>query len=119
MLTLGDQHFLLLKEDAHDAGGRLYRFDVVPGSVGGGIFQRYRLDPTMRDAFDRDYPHAPVKLTRDTVTIATLDAPTEKLLLEISHKPEYWQVEEKALYNVLHDPACKFTADLPGSPQAH
>ena len=101
--TLNGEHFLLLKKHAHDKGGRLYRFDVHAG-----IFERYRLNPTMRETFERDYPNAPVSLERDTVTIKTLDDKTKALLSEIAHKPEYWEFEDKILYNTMLNPSCRF-----------
>ncbi len=102
-ITLNGNYYLLLKKDARDAGGRLYRFTIIHG-----IFQRWRLNPTMRTAFEVEYAHAPVTLERDTVSIHTLNAETEKLLLEISARPEYWEIEEQTLYNPLRDTACRF-----------
>lgn len=102
-ITLGGNHFLLLKKHPSDAGGRLYRFRVK-----NGIFERYRLAPTMRVTFEKDYPDAPVSLARDTVTLPKLyDAPL-KLLIEIAGKQEYWEVEDKILYNTLRNPTCRF-----------
>lgn len=101
--TMEGNTYLLLKKSPEDKGGRLYRFQVV-----NGIFQRFRLDPAMRDLFEKDYPNAPVDLSRDTVTLKTLNADTEKLLTTIANKPEYWQVEEQALYNVVRNKACRF-----------
>lgn len=101
--TLGGSHFLLLKKHADDKGGRIYRFNVTHG-----IFERFRLAPTMRATFERDYPNAPVSLRRDTVTIKTLDARTQNLLSEIAKKPEYWEYEDKILYNTLRNPSCRF-----------
>jgi len=102
-ITLGDKHFLMLKMDAADKGGRMYRFGVV-----NGIFQRYRLNPTMRKTFEAAYPKAPVSLKNDTVTFATLGEPVIKLITEISAKPEYWEIEDQTLYNVMRNPACKY-----------
>lgn len=101
--TLNGEHFLLLKKHAGDKGGRLYRFDVSHG-----IFERFRLDPTMRAQFEKDYPNAPVSLRRDTVTLRSLDAPERKLLSAIAKKPEYWEYEDKILYNTLRNPSCRF-----------
>lgn len=102
-ISLQGQNFLLLKKEPLDKGGRLYRFEVK-----NGIFMRYRLNPTMRETFENDHPNAPVDLSRDTVTLAALTPETEALLLAISAKPEYWDVEEKTLYNPLRNPACRF-----------
>lgn len=101
--SLEGHHYLLLKKDAGDKGGRLYHFRVTSG-----IFQRYRLVPTQRAQFLRDYPNAPVSLKRDTVTIDSLNPETEKLLAEIAAKPEFWEIEDQTLYNVLRNPACRF-----------
>ena len=101
--TLDGNTYLLLKKAPEDKGGRLYRFQVT-----NGIFQRFRLDPAMRDLFEKDYPNAPVSLKRDTVRLKTLDAEREKLLTSIANKPEYWQIEEQTLYNTLGNPACRF-----------
>lgn len=101
--TLEGNHYLLLKKSPEDLGGRLYRFDVTSG-----IFRRYRLDPAMRDLFEKQYPKAPVSLKRDTVKFETLDAETEKLLTTIANQPEYWQIEEQTLYNTTRNPACRF-----------
>ncbi|MFM9889970.1 MAG: hypothetical protein ACKVOE_04895 [Rickettsiales bacterium] len=101
--TSGGHHYLLLKQNADDRGGRLYRFHVI-----NGIFQRYRLVPTMREQFAHDYPNAPVSLKRDTVSLTQLNPDTEKLLAEIAAKPEYWEVEDQTLYNTLRNPACRF-----------
>jgi hypothetical protein len=97
------QNFMLLKKNTDDAGGRLYRFTVVHG-----IFQRYRLNPAMRATFKKDYPHATLRLSEDTVTLDILDTPTRKLLAEIVNKPEYWEIEDQTLYNPLRNPACLF-----------
>ncbi len=102
-LTVGHEHFLMLKMDSTDAGGRLYRFGVV-----NGIFQRYRLNPTMRKTFEQDYPDAPVSLKNDTVTLATLDDDATKLLAEIAAKSNYWEIEDQTLYNTMLNPNCKF-----------
>ncbi len=101
--SVDGQHFLLLKKHADDKGGRLYHFDVVHG-----IWGRYRLVPTMRTTFEHDYPDAPVSLSRDTVTLKTLDKTSIQLLAEIAQKPEYWEYEDKILYNSLRNPACRF-----------
>ena len=111
--TLEDQHFLLLKQAPDDKGGRLYRFAVTPGTPS-PIFTRFRLNPVMRESFEKNYPNAPVTFAHDTVRIATLDANTKQLLLEIARQPDYWEVEEKALYNAFHNPRCPFEpTDLP------
>lgn len=101
--TLDGNTYLLLKKAPDDQGGRLYRFQVQ-----NGIFQRFRLDPAMRDLFEKDYAGAPVSLKRDTVTLTTLNADTEKLLTSIANKPEYWQIEEQTLYNIIGNEACRF-----------
>ena len=94
-------HFLMLKKDAAARGGRMYRFGVV-----NGIFQRYRINPTMRKQFEADYPNAPVSLANDTVNLKNLDADAMKLLTEISSKPDYWEIEDQTLYNTLRNPLC-------------
>jgi len=101
--SIGDASFLLLKKDAKEAGGRLYRFNVV-----NGIFQRYRLNPTKRKEFERDHPNAPVSLARDTVTLKQMDDASRKLLAEIAAKPDYWEIEDQILYNTLRNPLCRF-----------
>ncbi len=101
--TYKNEHFILLKQSASDAGGRLYRFRVV-----NGIFERYRLNPTMRETFAKEYPDAPVHMRRDTIRVETLDDATKKLLIEIVQKPEYWEVEDKTLYNTIRNPTCRF-----------
>ena len=116
---LGDRNFLLLKKEIADKGGRLYRFDVIDGQPS-PIFRRFRLAPTMRKAFERDYPNAPVSLKHDTVTLDTLDAKTEKLLADIAHRPEYWEVEDQAMYNPIGNPTCRFdTRDLTKKAPSH
>ena len=105
--SIGDKHFLLLKKNANDKGGRLYRFQVVEGQPS-PIFQRLRLAPTMRATFEHDYPQAPVSLHHDTVTLDTLDAPQKKLLADIAAKPEYWEIEDQAMYNPIGNPTCLF-----------
>jgi hypothetical protein len=94
-------HFLMLKQNASDAGGRLYRFNVE-----NGIFQRYRINPTMRKTFEADYPNAPVSLARDTITLKKLGPDEMKLLGEISSKPDFWEIEDQTLYNTLRNPLC-------------
>ncbi len=101
--TVDGQHYLLLKQDVADKGGRMYKFTVVQG-----IFQRYRLNPTMRAQFEKDYPNAPVSLARDTVTLKSLDAATIKLLTDIGSKQDYWEIEDQTLYNTLLNPECRF-----------
>lgn len=102
-VTLNGSHYLLLKKDADDKGGRMYRF-----RVSNGIFERYRLVPTKRAEFERDYPQAPVSLARDTITLTSLEKPEQQLLADIAAKDDYWEVEEKLLYNTLRNPACRF-----------
>lgn len=97
------EHFLLLKKHPDDKGGRLYRF-----AVKNGIFERFRLAPTQRKAFLSAYPDAPVKLERDTVSLETLGEKEITLLIEIAKKPEYWEVEDKTLYNAGRNPLCRF-----------
>ncbi len=101
--TLEGNTYLLLKKEANDQGGRLYRFQVQ-----NGIFQRFRLDPAMRALFEKDYQNPPVSLKRDTVTLATLNDDTEKLLTRIANTPEYWQIEEQSLYNIMANKECRF-----------
>ena len=97
------QHYILLKKSADDKGGRLYRFTVVHG-----ILQRWRLNPVMKETFEKDYPDAPVSLKHDTVRLDALNAKELALLTEIAGKPEYWQIEEQTLYNPLRNEACRF-----------
>ena len=101
--TLGKYHFLMLKKNANDKGGRMYRFGVE-----NGIFQRYRLDPVMRDAFEIEYPKSSVNFKYDTVQLENLDTDVMKLLEEISNRPEFWEIEDQALYNTMRNPACRF-----------
>ena len=101
--VLGNAKFLLLKQEPSDKGGRIYRFNVVHG-----IFQRYRLNPTMREQFKKDYPTANVLLKEDTVTIKKLDAPSRKMLSEIADKSDYWEIEDQTLYNPIRNPLCLF-----------
>lgn len=99
----GGAHYLLLKAEPDDAGGRMYRFDVR-----NGIFQRWRLNPAMRATFEKDYPHAPVDLSRDTVELKQLGADELKLLDAIAAQNDYWEIEDQALYNTLRNPLCRF-----------
>ncbi len=101
--VLDDQKFLLLKKDAADNGGRIYRFNVVHG-----IFQRYRLNPAMRETFKKNYPNSGIILNEDTVTIEKLDDKSRKLLGEIASNPDYWEMEDQTLYNPIRNPACLF-----------
>lgn len=96
-------HYLLLKKNADDVGGRLYRFTVT-----NGIFQRYRLDPTARTSFEKSYPDAPVSLAHDTVTLKSLTQESMKLLTEIAGKADYWEIEDQTLYNTALNPFCRF-----------
>lgn len=101
--TLGKHHFLMLKKNTDDKGGRMYRFGVV-----NGIFQRYRLDPVMRTAFEIGHPNAPVSFRHDTVTVENLSPEVITLLTEISDDPKYWEIEDQTLYNVMLNPLCRF-----------
>lgn len=94
-------HFLMLKKDAADKGGRMYRFGVV-----NGIFQRYRLDPTMRAQFEKDHPDAPVIFEHDTVRLTSLNNNEMALLHEIDQDSKYWEIEDQTLYNILRNPDC-------------
>lgn len=100
-ITLEKFHFLMLKKDADAKGGRMYRF-----GVSNGIFQRYRINPTMRKQFETDYPNAPVSFANDTVNLAQLGAEEMKLLAKISASPDYWEIEDQTLYNPLRNPLC-------------
>lgn len=95
--------YLLLKENADDKGGRMYRFQVV-----NGIFQRMRLVPTMRKTFEQNYPDAPVDLSRDTVSFKHLGEKEWELIDNIATQDEYWEVEDQTLYNIFKSPACRF-----------
>jgi hypothetical protein len=101
--TLGKHHFLMLKKNTEDKGGRMYRFGVV-----NGIFQRYRLDPVMRTAFEIGHPDAPVSFRHDTVTVENLSPEVISLLTEISDDSKYWEIEDQTLYNVMLNPLCRF-----------
>ncbi len=101
VMTLGQQHFLMLKQDTADKGGRMYRFRVI-----NGIFQRYRLNPVMKKQFEQDYPNAPVSLAHDTVTLAQLGPKEIALLDEIADKKDYWEIEDQILYNTALNPLC-------------
>lgn len=102
-ITWNKHHFLLLKKSPDDKGGRLYHFRVT-----NGIFERLRLVPTMRAQFEKEHPNAPVSLKRDTVTLADLSKAPRNLLLTIADNPDYWETEDKTLYNVLRNPTCRF-----------
>lgn len=97
------KHYLLLKKDAEDAGGRMYRFEVV-----NGIFERLRVVPTMRKTFEQNYPDAPVSLERDTISFETLGSKEWDLIDNIATQPEYWEIEDQTLYNTFRDPSCRF-----------
>lgn len=100
-LEVNGQHFALVKGKAGDKGGNLYRYEISSN-----VYISYRLKPTMRKTFLRDYPEAPVKVTDDRVTIHTLDEPSRALLADIANSKEYWEVAEKTLYNVQRLPEC-------------
>ncbi|OYW13078.1 MAG: hypothetical protein B7X02_02885, partial [Rhodospirillales bacterium 12-54-5] len=75
-LTLNGQNYLLLKKNPEDKGGRIYRFTMTAGKELRAthiVFQRWRLDPSMRETFMRDYPHSVARLDDDTVTLPSLD----------------------------------------------
>lgn len=95
--------YLLLKKDPEDKGGRMYRFDVV-----NGIFQRYRVVPTMRKTFEENYPDAPVSLERDTILFEQLGPKEWDLIDNIATQEEYWEQEDATLYNTFRDPSCRF-----------
>ena len=101
--TWHGQHYLLLKKAPDDKGGRLYRFRVK-----NGIFERFRLAPTKRADFAREFPDAPVSLARDTVTLAMLDDTRLALLDAVAKRADYWEVEDKILYNPQLNPTCRF-----------
>ena len=102
-VTWEGENFLLLKQAPEDKGGRLYKFRVT-----NGIFERFRLVPTMRAKFEKEYPNAPVSLKRDTVTLANLDKAPKDLLIAVAKKAEYWEAEDKTLYNTIRNPTCRF-----------
>lgn len=95
--------YLLIKADADDAGGRMYRFQVV-----NGIFQRFRIVPTMRETFEKNYPDAPVDLSRDTITFDTLGEKEWELIDNIATQDEYWEIQDQSLYNTFRNPECRF-----------
>ena len=97
------KNYLLLKKDAADKGGRMYRFEVV-----NGIFQRYRIVPTMRKTFEENYPDAPVSLERDTIAFETLGQKEWDLIDNIATQEEYWEQEDATLYNTFRNPSCHF-----------
>jgi len=98
-----DTDYLLLKQSPSDSGGRMYRFQVV-----NGIFQRLRIVPTMRATFEKNYPNAPVSLKHDTIRFDTLGEKEWELIDNIATQPEYWEIEDQTLYNVLRNPMCRF-----------
>lgn len=101
VIALGNQHFLLMKKEEADKGGRLYRFHIIHG-----IFQRFRLDPVMKEPFKVKYPNAPVDLSHDTVRIDALGEKETALLSEIANQPDYWEIEEQTLYNPALNEEC-------------
>lgn len=102
-VKLGDHLFLLLKKTKGDDGGYLYRFRVE-----NGIFMRYRLNPVMRETFEKEHANAPISLRHDTVTIAKLNKESVGLLTTIASDDRYWQKEDSTLYNPLKNPLCPF-----------
>ncbi len=103
VFTIDGFHFLMLKKDPSDTGGRMYRFRVF-----NGIFQRYRLDPVMRDAFEIAYPDAPVSLRNDTVSFVTLGEKEIALMKEIAAQDDYWEIEDQTLYNTMRNRSCAY-----------
>lgn len=95
--------YLLIKADAADKGGRMYRFQVI-----NGIFQRFRIVPTMRDTFEKNYPDAPVDLSRDTITFETLGDKEWELIDNIATQDDYWEIQDQTLYNTFRNPECRF-----------
>lgn len=95
--------YLLIKADADDKGGRMYRFQVV-----NGIFQRFRLVPTMRATFEQNYPDAPVSLARDTIQFEQLSEKEWELIDNIATQEEYWEIQDQSLYNTFRNPECRF-----------
>lgn len=102
-LAIEEQRFLLLKKKPDDKGGNLYRFEVE-----NGVYTQLRLNPAMRETFEKDHPNAPVRIVRDTVTLATLDNEVVSLLLSIARDTRYWETDEAHLYNPLRNPTCAF-----------
>ena len=97
------KNYLLLKKDAADKGGRMYRFEVA-----NGIFQQLRIVPTMRKTFEENYNDAPVSLERDTIVFEKLGQKEWELIDNIATQPEYWEIEDQTLYNSFRDPSCRF-----------
>ncbi|MFO0069049.1 MAG: hypothetical protein ACK529_02595 [Alphaproteobacteria bacterium] len=102
-ITLGNDHYILMKKSPEDTGGFLFRFTVK-----GGIFTRYRLNPAARKLFEQEYPDAPVKLRENTVTLAEFNDATLTLLDKIAGDKRFWETEDKTLYNTQLNPFCRF-----------
>lgn len=102
-ITLNGNHYILMKEKPSDKGGFLFRFTVKEG-----IFTRYKLNPTMRDRFTRDYPDASVNITDTTVTLANISPENLRLLTAISKEKIYWQEDDRTLYNPIQNKLCRF-----------
>ncbi len=97
------KNYVLIKADEGDKGGRMYRFEVT-----NGIFQRFRIVPTMRETFEKNYPDAPASLARDTIEFETLGPKEWELIDNISTQEGYWEVLDQSLYNTFRNPECRF-----------
>ena len=102
-ISLDGKNFLLLKNQAGDAGGNMYFFKVESG-----IFYRYRLNPARRAQFEEAFPDAPVSIRRDTVTLPNLEGKAREVLMAVASQTDYWEVADSSMYNPLRDPQCRF-----------
>ncbi|MFZ4124617.1 MAG: hypothetical protein ACOYJ2_00915 [Rickettsiales bacterium] len=102
-ITLDKHDYILMKEKPSDTGGFLFRFTVKEG-----VFTRYKLNPTMRKQFLKDYPNAPVAIDDSTATLTSLDTDRIALLNKIADDAKYWEVDDRTLYNPLRNTLCRF-----------
>jgi hypothetical protein len=100
-LRLGDNTFLMVRENESDDGGTLIRY-VIEGDE----FVTYRLNESRREDFIRDFPDAPVKLTSETATIPLLDARSTALLVFVAENEAYWVENRRERYNLARRNDC-------------
>ncbi len=102
-ITINDANFILLKENASDAGGHLYPFFVETG-----ILISKRADPVAREYYEDTYARDDVIVEEDTITLTSFDVGMQNHLAELNDDARLWEEDLKMLYNTRLDRTCRF-----------
>lgn len=102
-ISLGEAHFILVKENEKDEGGHLYPF-----FVDSGVLITKRGNPAKVEYAKKAYGKQGVTIKESTVTIDQLNNTSLKLLEQSYHDESLWEEDLKMLYNKQLSDDCRF-----------